>query len=143
LRYQSTTTNNVVTYLAEISVENKQFLLRPGMTATALITVKGVKQAVLVPNMALRFTPSAPTSGAQPDGRGFISKLMPGPPPRQNRPPEAADDSAAPRVWTLQGTNPAPVPVKTGISNGKWTEINSGNVEPGTVLVVEAMRAGK
>src|SRR5665213_440205 len=31
LRYSSTTSNNVVTYLAEISVENDQLLLRPGM----------------------------------------------------------------------------------------------------------------
>ena len=143
LRYQSTTTNNVVTYLAEISVENKLFLLRPGMTATSLITVKSVKQAVLAPNVALRFTPSAGNGSSQTDGRGFMSKLMPGPPPMNNKPPEAEGDQAGPRVWIMRGQSPAPVPVKTGISNGKLTEITSGNVEPGTALVVEAMRAAK
>lgn len=143
LRYQSTTTNNVVTYLAEVSVENKLFLLRPGMTATSLITVKSVKQAVVVPDVALRFTPSVGNGSAQSDGRGFMSRLMPGPPPMNNKPPEAEGDQAGPRVWIMRGQNPVPVPVKTGISNGKLTEITSGNVDPGTALVVEAMRAAK
>lgn len=142
LRYQSTTTNNVVTYPAEISVENKQFLLRPGMTATSLITVNSVEGAVLVPNVALRFTPSAGNGSAQTDDRGFLSKLMPGPPP-MNKPLETEDDEAGSRVWIVRGGAPEPVSVTTGITNGKVTEITSGNVEPGAALVVETMRVEK
>jgi HlyD family secretion protein len=59
IRYSSTTTNNVVTYLAEISVNNDELLLRPGMTATATITVQSIPHALLVSNHALRFLPSA------------------------------------------------------------------------------------
>ena len=58
VQYNATTTNNVVTYLAEISVDNGELLLRPGMTATATITVQSIQNALLVSNHALRFLPS-------------------------------------------------------------------------------------
>ena len=103
LRYQSTTTNNVVTYLAVISVDNGELLLRPGMTATSIITVKSLKNTLLVPNTALRFVPSQASAGPQGDDRSFMRKLMPGPPPMNKRSPEGEDESTkgAPKVWVL------------------------------------------
>lgn len=145
LRYQSTTTNNVVTYLAVISVDNSQMLLRPGMTATAVITVKAVENALLVPNVALRFTPAASSAGQPADQRSFLRKLMPGPPPMNQRPPEPQDESAltGPHVWVLRGQQPSAVAVKTGATNGKLTEILSGAIAPGIPVVVESLRASK
>lgn len=144
LRYQSTTTNNVVTYLAVISVDNSHLLLRPGMTATAVITVQSVKNALLVPNIALRFTPAAAGATGQADQRSFIRKLMPGPPPRTTRTPTTEDAAqTGPRVWVLRDNQPAPVAVKTGSTNGKMTEILSGAIAPGVPLVVESVRTGK
>ena len=146
LRYQSTTTNNVVTYLAEITVDNGQRLLRPGMTATAEITVKSVKKALLVPNVALRFMPAA-SGSEQADNRSFIRKLMPGPPPMSSR--KTDDDEAAAagprglRVWVLRGQEPVPVAVKTGMTNGKLTEIQSGGIAAGTQLVVDTLKVEK
>ena len=55
-RYGSTTTSGVVTYVTVLKVDNKDLSLRPGMTATADITVKKVEKAILVPSAALRFT---------------------------------------------------------------------------------------
>lgn len=145
LRYQSTTTNNVVTYLAVISVDNQKMLLRPGMTATAIITVQSLKNALLVPNVALRFNPANGAGGNQSDNRSFIRKLMPGPPPMSKR--AATDDSdaagAGPHVWVLKNGQPAPVGVKTGVSNGKLTEIVSGDIAAGVPLVVETMKVEK
>lgn len=145
LRYQSTTANNVVTYLAVIAVDNSQMLLRPGMTATAVITVKSLKNALLAPNLALRFTPTQAGAGDQPDQRSFVSKLMPGPPPMSKRTPEAEDVAArsGPHVWVLRDQRPVAVAVKTGVTNGKMTEILSGAIAPGVPLVVESMRAEK
>ena len=74
IRYSSTTTNNVVTYLAEISVNNDELLLRPGMTATATITVQSIPNALLVSNHALRFLPSAS------DTDSSSTSFLPGPP---------------------------------------------------------------
>lgn len=143
LRYQSTTTNNVVTYLAVISVDNRQMLLRPGMTATATITVQSLTDALLAPNVALRFTPAALGAGPQGDQRSFFRKLMPGPPPMQNRKVQTDDETAAgPRVWILKGPQPVPVAVKAGLTNGKVTAIQAAGIAAGTPLVVEAIKGG-
>lgn len=145
LRYQSTTTNNVVTYLAVITVDNRKMLLRPGMTATATVTVQSLTNALLVPNVALRFEPAAVAAGPQGDQRSFFRKLMPGPPPMPNRKEQTEDpgSAAGPRVWVLKGQQPAAVAVKTGVTNGKVTEIRSGPLAAGVPLIVEAMKGMK
>ncbi len=140
LRYQSTTTNNVVTYLAEISVDNRELLLRPGMTATASITVQDIKNALLVPNVALRYTPAAVAKAA--DQRSWFRKLLPGPP----RPTKAVagEDDAAPsgsRVYVLRNHQPVSVAVKTGATNGKVTEVLGGSIAAGVPLVIETLKA--
>jgi len=53
----ASTAENVVTYTAELAVENQDLALRPGMTATAAIITEQKHGALLVPNAALRFTP--------------------------------------------------------------------------------------
>ncbi|MBS1118278.1 MAG: transporter [Deltaproteobacteria bacterium] len=50
--------DRVVSYQADLAVDNTQLLLRPGMTATAEIIVDEVRDAILVPGQALRFTPT-------------------------------------------------------------------------------------
>ena len=59
-----------------------------------------------------------------------------------NRSPESEDEQsrAGARVWVLRGQQPTPVPVKTGLTNGKLTEILSGAIAPGVPLVVETLR---
>jgi HlyD family secretion protein len=62
LRYAPMKTKgDVVTYTAVLSVENEDMLLRPGMTATATITVAKEADALLVPVAALRYAPPAGT----------------------------------------------------------------------------------
>lgn len=137
LRYNSTTTNNVVTYLAEISVDNDRLLLRSGMTATATITVLSLKNALLVPNHALRFLPSN-TADVQ---GGMFSKMLP-PPPGANRNKDSQATAALndPRVWVLRDNRPFPIPVVLGATDGKFTEIKSGEVPSGTPLIVETLK---
>ena len=57
--FGSTITDNVVTYLTYLDVDNADLALRPGMTATASITASQRNDVLLVPNTALRFTPTA------------------------------------------------------------------------------------
>jgi len=143
VRYASTTTNNVVTYTAIISVENKDLSLRPGMTATAAITVQSVKQALLAPNIALRFTPAIAITEQQADQRSLIQRIMPGPPPNQASSKGQEEDRSGPRVWILRNQQPFPVPVKTGITNGKLTQIVSSEIQAGTPLIVDTLKVGK
>jgi HlyD family secretion protein len=138
IRYSSTTTNNVVTYLAEISVNNDELLLRPGMTATATITVQSVPHTLLVSNHALRFLPSA--SDKDSNSRSFL----PGPPnSSQNTNAESSAALNNPRVWVVREGRPTPISVAVGATDGKLTEIRSGQVTPGMSLIVEALKEGK
>jgi HlyD family secretion protein len=58
VRYSPTVTSNVVTYTAIVTVANPELKLRPGLTATASIVTGQAKDALKVPNAALRFTPN-------------------------------------------------------------------------------------
>src|SRR5690606_665448 len=80
--FGSTLTENVVTYATRLEVDNSALSLRPGMTVTATITAIERKDVLLVPNTALRFTPSAggAASSAASSGGGIVSKLVPRPP---------------------------------------------------------------
>jgi HlyD family secretion protein len=138
IRYSSTTTNNVVTYLAEISVNNDELLLRPGMTATAIITVQSLPHALLVSNHALRFLPS--TSDKESSSGSFLPA-----PPNSNQNANVQSSAALnnPRVWVVRDGRPSPISVTVGATDGKLTEIHSEQVTPGMPLIVEALKEGK
>jgi len=55
VRLQSTTQDNVVNYTTVITVSNADGKLLPGMTATVQFLTGSAKNALLVPNAALRF----------------------------------------------------------------------------------------
>jgi HlyD family secretion protein len=78
--YGSTKTDNVVTYVTYLEVNNTDLSLRPGMTAAATIVATERSNVLLVPNTALRFAPTSGNSPAAASGGGLVSKLMPRPP---------------------------------------------------------------
>ena len=123
----STTTDNVVTYKTVLKVANNDLALRPGMTATAEIITASRDKALLVPNAALRFTPPQAAGG---DQRSFLSRLMPGP-PREPQKKRKDNGAAATQVWVLQEGQPVAVAVTPGVSNGRYTEILGGDLQPG------------
>ena len=72
MRFGSEVVQGVVTYKAVLSIDNSELLLRPGMTATAEIVVEQVKDALLVPNAALRFSPASAMAGKEEPGPAAI-----------------------------------------------------------------------
>ena len=137
----STTTDNVVTYKTILQVGNDDLALRPGMTATASIVTAERANVLLVPNAALRFTP--PTANAAPK-RSLVSRLIPGPPPdARKRPPASAAKGDEARVWVLDEQGPQAVAVKTGVSNGRQTEILGGDLKAGMAVITEYQEAKK
>ena len=145
VRYGSETTEGVVTYTTVLNVGNDDLSLRPGMTATAVITTRNVENAVLVPNAALRFAPPQVSKGVTDEGnsgkRSLIRSILPGPPGRDKK-AIAARPSGPPTVHILEGTQLRPVQVTTGLSDGTRTEVTGGAIEPGMNLVT-AMRTGR
>jgi len=120
-----TSTTNVVAYTAELTVSNPKLLLKPGMTATASIVTDSVKNVLLVPNAALRFTP--PSAQAK---KGIFG----GPPEL----PKNADVSRGARqqVWVVGADgSPKPITVTVGHSNGSLTEVRGAGLHPGLQVI--------
>ena len=136
--FGSTTKDNVVTYLAELEVANTDLSLRPGMTATAVITATERRGVLLVPNAALRFTPAAGNALAQgAAGGGLVSRLMPRP-PRSGAPRKAGTTPAGARqVWVLRDGAPAAVAVTPGVSDGRRTEVGSEELREGDSVITD------
>jgi HlyD family secretion protein len=128
----STITDNVVTYKTVLSVANDDLALRPGMTASARIVTANRDNALLVPSAALRFTP--PLTAPAPGG-GIVSRLIPIPQIKKKLRQAIRTDTA--QVWVLRNGQPLAVPVQTGTSNGRQTEIMGGEIKAGTPVIVE------
>jgi HlyD family secretion protein len=147
----STITDNVVTYLTYLDVDNADLSLRPGMTATASITATRRSDVLLVPNTALRFTPSVPSAVAS---KGIGASLIPRMPGGSTRRSAAAGSStaAAKQVWILpadakdakdgRGT-PVAVSVTPGITDGHMTEITGGDLKAGMKVITDQKTAPK
>jgi HlyD family secretion protein len=138
----STITDNVVTYLTYLDVDNADGALRPGMTATATIIATERKGVLLVPNTALRFTPSAGGGAASAARRSFTSSLVMGPPRSGRRQAGGGGNTAeAKRVWVLKDGAPVAMPVNVGISDGRMTEVVGGDLKDGMLVITAQQTA--
>lgn len=136
IEYSPEVTDNVVTYKAVLSVDNKDLLLRPGMTATAQIVTQEVEGVLAVPNAALRYQPPR-----EQKSRGFsvTSLFIPRMPQTERAQAPAADGERT--VHILENGQPKPVKVRTGVSDGKLTEIVSGELREGDQVIVSVKAA--
>jgi HlyD family secretion protein len=107
IRLSPTVTQNVVTYNVVISVDNSHLLLKPGMTANVTFVVNSKENVIKIPNSALRFK-------------------MPDTPPSKQQ-----------GVWVIRGGKSVRVNVKTGISDGEWTELIEGDLKEGEEVIIE------
>ncbi len=131
---------DVVTYKAVLTTDNDDLALRPGMTATAEITVEQVAGALTVPNAALRFSP--PTTDPAAEETGFLQKLFPGM-PKFRQPSKAAESGPERLLWTLKDGQPHAVPVTIGSSDGRRTQVIKGAIEPGQAVIVDSTTSAK
>jgi HlyD family secretion protein len=146
--FGATKTENVVTYMSWLEVDNADLSLRPGMTATASIIATERRDVLLVPNTALRFAPTAGASagGGARAGRsdGLMDKLLPRP-PRIGAPKTAGgngNSKGARQVWVLKDGQAVAVPVKLGITDGRMTEVLGGELQEGAQIITDQRAAG-
>ncbi len=157
IRNAAQTVQNVVTYDAVIDVDNPDLKLKPGMTANVTFIYAEKEDVLKAPNAALRFRPppsllgevkgagagTGAAAGASPIGGGRPPGMGGGGGGGQRaaggRPGEAPDRRT---LWTLTGDKPAPQKVKTGISDGTYTEIVEGDVKAGDLVITDALGAG-
>ncbi len=156
VRLQPTVNQNVVTYTVVIDAPNPDGLLLPGMTANVTIQVAEKADVLKVPLTALRFTPpreylerlrsERPTRS---DGGRAIRGRTPVPPSSSDG-AEGRSAGFGPRdpsrgvLWVLDSTTKRvrPVPVRTGLSDGTYVEVQ-GDLTPGTPVVVGMIPANE
>ncbi|MEM7586127.1 MAG: efflux RND transporter periplasmic adaptor subunit [Acidobacteriota bacterium] len=129
--FGSQTIENVVSYEAELEVDNEGLMLRPGMTATALIRVAERQDVLVVSNAALRFRPPASTEPS----RGF--SLLPTPPGMRRT--ESTESGSAVYVPSEDGLTR--LAVGAGLSDGKRTEVSAPDLTEGVEVVIGILEA--
>jgi HlyD family secretion protein len=144
IRLSSTTTQNVVTYPVVVAAENPDLDLLPGMTANISFEVDRRTGVLKIPNSALRFFPM-PQHVRTEDKKLLEGKLEEQQPPEAGELQEtglsAEERSEARRkrnirhVWVVEGFKLRAVEVVTGLSEGRYTELVSGNLKLGDKLV--------
>lgn len=137
VRFASETIQGVVTYKAILVIDNSEMLLRPGMTATAEIRSSEVANALLIPNAALRYRPAT----VRRDQRGFLRRLMPGPPQRTTSPRDPTGPNRT--VWVAGPDGPQTVPIVIGVSDGRRTEVREGPLAEGQAVIVDQAGTGR
>src|ERR1039458_557245 len=137
VRLNATMTQNVVMYTVEVNTENPDNTLLPYLTANVHFVVRKESDVLLVPNAALRWSPSSLAQIA-PDARS--QNLVD--PPAGNSPgntnaskPGKGSRERQGIVWLKEGSFVRPVEVKIGTSDGSNTAVVAGDLREGQELV--------
>ena len=117
VRLNATMTQNVVMYTVEVNTENPGNVLLPYLTANVRFVVHSETNAMLVPNAALRWSPSSPAQ---------ISA--------EARDWKAADQRDS-TVWVKDGEFVKPLSVKAGATDGVNTVLRSDGLHEGQEVV--------
>lgn len=113
---------NVVTYDAVILVGNPELKLKPGMTANVSIIISAKKDVLRIPNAVLRFS--------MPDKDKDKNKKA-----QQKGPGQKGAG-----VWIIENGKPKRISVSTGVSDGSYTELISGEIKEGQEVIVESLK---
>ena len=128
---------NVVTYDAVVGVDNKELLLRPGMTANVEFLVSQRKDVLRIPNAALRFRPpwekKEPEEVARQAGRagdgGRAGRSGGGERSRKAAGGGSGKDGRWVKIYVVKDEQPTQVQVRLGITDGSYTEVLEGEVQ--------------
>jgi HlyD family secretion protein len=146
VRYNATSTQNIVVYTVVVEFDNPELKILPYMTASLLFEVEKHENILVVPTSALRWKPkleqitpdlrkeftstltSSPGSGAgQSSAKG-----------KSDKPTQDSDDRG--RLWIQDGNYIRPIYVQTGATDGTQTEVSSDDLKEGTKVVVGIMQ---
>jgi len=166
-------TQNVVTYVTVIGVSNKDLKLKPGMTANVAVQTQKKDDVLKIPSAALRFKPKPGKDDKGKEEKGKEEKSAraeqeqkPGPPGtagaaggrdargataggaakggQGGHPVGGQRKGASQRVYrTKADGSPVGVPVMTGISDGGFVELVSGELQENDEVIVEQVTPGK
>jgi len=153
VRYSPEVIQNVVTYTTIVDVENPDMKLLPGMTATVSIVVGEAKNALRVPNSALRYQPPPEVlqalfaemrremqakreQSAQADGQSENRRHQGNFQMGQGSRGMGARMRDRARVWIQDETGKLRmVSIRTGVTDNIYTEITGGDIKEGQEVI--------
>jgi HlyD family secretion protein len=165
IRLNAAMTQNVVTYTVEVNTDNSDGRLLPYLSASVKFLINSRKDVYYVPNAALRWTPNeddihpdirkdrskdrngsaekengagTKASGAVDEKTDKVRK-----PDEGNRQdaashihkPDEGRDSEKRTVWFRDGRYVRSISVKTGLTDGSYTEISGDGVKEGLEVI--------
>ncbi len=145
VRLNATMTQNVVTYTVEVITDNSSGKLLPYLTANALFELSHSENVLLVPNVALRWSPPSDDQVA-PEFRGASLAPKGG---NGNHKKNGNDNGSSSYngdkavseksnygfVWVAEGNYVRPIKVHVGLSDGVMTEVQGEGLQEGLAVV--------
>jgi HlyD family secretion protein len=153
IRLDAQSTQNVVLYTVVVAFDNSDLKLIPYLTANLQFEVEEHKDALLVPNSAVRWKPRpeqivpelrekiAPTLAGKPgdrDPRGAAAS--PGARPVK---PLAKEPDDRGRLWVKDGSFVRPIDIRIGATDGTQTEISGDELKEGLQVVMGEARGAE
>jgi len=147
IRLNATVNQNVVTYPVIVEVDNTDLLLRPTMTANVSLDVATARNVLRIPNAALRWKPeekpttSVEQQAAQVGGQRGTAAMagqfaQTGGGGGHSRGNARMRPQTVYELPTPDTAEPKPIEVRTGITDGRFTQVVSGDLKPGNSVVV-------
>lgn len=132
--------DNIVSYETTIYVDNKDFMLRSGMSATADIETAHAENAILVPVSALFFQPPVIMEKTDAEKRPAMLQGPPGRRPARTKQVQTEITSKNAEIYVLENNQPVKRKVELGVSDGKNIQIISGINENDAVITSYKMK---
>lgn len=155
VRLQSATVESVVTYTVEVSVDNADGALLPGMTATVELVTAEASGVLCAPNAALRLSPEpaqrVASARESAEGAGHVTGAGPS---ASSGGPGGGGGSGGwggrgkgrggpKRLWTIaDGGLLAPVEVTVGLQGSTCTEVSGDGITEGMLIVLGQQPTG-
>ena len=129
-------TQNVVTYVVVVNVDNSDMKLKPGMTANVSVEVARKDDVLKLPPSALRFKPKL--KAAESKEKKQTSAAPAGAGTREGGgKPGGRKGGNGQQVYILKENKPVAVPVKTGIANNSSIELTESTLKEGDEVIIE------
>lgn len=151
-RLAATVVQNVVTYNVVLDVDNKEELLKPGMTAQVRLVVGSRDKVLRIPTAALRFKLSdkeiaekekkekAAKASASASADSSASAVVAAEPGDDIGFRSKNEVTRSFKIYKLDAKKQAvPVDIKIGISNFRYTEVLSGDLKVGDQVVIRSL----
>ena len=141
VRLNANMTQNVVTYTVEVTTDNSSGKLLPYLTANVQFELSHSSNVLLVPNVALRWSPrpeqvaaefrTASSDSTHRNGNNYNGK--------KSSSNHSAETSPASNghgiIWVQQGDYVRPIKVRVGPSDGTVTEVEDKELQEGLQVI--------